>query len=311
MKPLSIDKAVDKNLKPVKDSDGTLTALEVSTDKVRVKDFAVAGNISSPLKVDGDFILDASGDITLDADGGDIVFAGAGTSYLTWTANGILRMLAALDTDDFLSFEVMSNGISTIATNDDTGGNLANLFIAVEGDLILDSKNGVFIQKNNGTEFSATNSAYAGMILGYTSVLNDAGDTSYSVTDSFATIHATANITFVAPPSGNVEIFVSVYAKSTATRQLYFGLSDNATYNTIDVTHEHEVWIGDETDEETFNHHWVITGLTSGTSYTYFLGAKADQAGRVSLHWGGDVTGEYAPFIMKATALPATIYDGT
>ena len=39
-KALQIDKAVDGNLKPVKDSDGTLTSLEISTDNARVKDLA-------------------------------------------------------------------------------------------------------------------------------------------------------------------------------------------------------------------------------------------------------------------------------
>ena len=43
MKTLSIDRAVDGNLKPVKDSDGSLTALEVSTDNVRVKNLEVTG----------------------------------------------------------------------------------------------------------------------------------------------------------------------------------------------------------------------------------------------------------------------------
>ena len=43
MKTLSIDRAVDGNLKPVKDSDGILTALEVSTDNVRVKNLEVTG----------------------------------------------------------------------------------------------------------------------------------------------------------------------------------------------------------------------------------------------------------------------------
>ena len=43
MKNLSIDRAVDGNLKPVKDSDGSLTALEVSTDNVRVKNLEVTG----------------------------------------------------------------------------------------------------------------------------------------------------------------------------------------------------------------------------------------------------------------------------
>ena len=43
-KALQIDRAVDGNLKPVKDSDGTLTALEISTDKVRVKNLEVIGD---------------------------------------------------------------------------------------------------------------------------------------------------------------------------------------------------------------------------------------------------------------------------
>ena len=45
-KPLSIDRAVDGNLKPVKDSDGSLTALEISTDNVRIKNLEVSGDIA-------------------------------------------------------------------------------------------------------------------------------------------------------------------------------------------------------------------------------------------------------------------------
>ena len=45
-KPLSIDKAVDGNLKPVKDSDGSLTALELSTDNVRIKNLEVLGDFT-------------------------------------------------------------------------------------------------------------------------------------------------------------------------------------------------------------------------------------------------------------------------
>ena len=44
MKTFQVDKAVDSNLKPVKDSDGTLTALELSTDNVRVKNLEVLGD---------------------------------------------------------------------------------------------------------------------------------------------------------------------------------------------------------------------------------------------------------------------------
>ena len=45
-------------------------------------------------------------------------------------------------------------------------------------------------------------------------------------------------------------------------------------------------------------------------NYTYWLGANSGQSGRIKMRWGGDATGEYAPLIMKATALPATIYEG-
>ena len=54
-------------------------------------------------------------------------------------------------------------------------------------------------------------------------------------------------------------------------------------------------------------HNWVVEGLTAGTEYTWYLGAQAEQAARITMWWGGSVTGRYAPFIMKATALPATI----
>ena len=249
-----------------------------------------------------DLKLDVGGDITLDAAGDQINFDNDGTTFgaIDTSVVGKLRLLGT--SNNQVIIESQGTGDVQIVSTD-------NIIIDATDALTIDT-DGTFVMMKDGTEFSAANSAYAGMILGYTSLLNDAADTSYAVTTSFVTIDATAKITFVAPPSGNVEIFASVYVKSTSTRQLYFGLSDNATYNAVDVTHEHEVYIGDETDEETLNHQWVITGLTSGTSYTYFLGAKAAQAGRLSLHWGGDATGEYAPFIMKATALPAALYEG-
>ncbi len=157
---------------------------------------------------------------------------------------------------------------------------------------------------------------YAGQILGYTAIGIDSGAGSYSITTSFDVPHGDMQITFVAPPSGNVEIFVSIFADHGGTRSLYFGLSDSDTYSPIDfpnsddVTNEHEVLTSDETDEQQVNHQWVVTGLTEGTSYTWYLGAKGAQAGSVVLRWGGELTSLYAPFIMKATALPTGIHTG-
>ena len=82
-KALQIENPIDKHLKPVKDSDGTVTALELSTDTVRVKDLEVTGTATGithtddtklPLaggSITGDMTLDISGNLYIDADGGE------------------------------------------------------------------------------------------------------------------------------------------------------------------------------------------------------------------------------------------------
>ena len=320
-KPLSIDRAVDGNLKPVKDSDGTLTALEVSADTVRVKDLEIAGNISSPLKVDGNLTIDSGGDIALDAGGGDITFAAGGTSYLNWLATGTLQMLAALDVDDYLSFDITSNGVSYISTNDDSGGNLANLILNVSGDIILNSKNGVFIQQNNGTEFSATNSAYAGMILGYTRLRGDDTDyESYEIQDDLTVESADHQITFITPPSENVEIECSVMINTASTdTKIFVGVSDSSTYNSIGEQFEYDVdgifFSDDETDDHNKTFKFVLGANeleAIGVSNTFYIGFSTGGATKSAwVQYGLRASHNLAfpPFIIKATALPVTIFD--
>ena len=145
---------------------------------------------------------------------------------------------------------------------------------------------------------------FDGRILGYTTVGIDATADSYNVTASFAVTDSAHKVNFIAPLSGVVEIFVSIYI-DLFRRLLYLGLSDNATYNALDVTHEHIIAAPPTAGgDRQVNHRWVITGLTAGTAYEYWLGAKSTHILANVLRWGGDVTDEYAPFIMKATALP-------
>ncbi len=59
-KMLHIDMPVDGNLKPVKDSDGTLTSLELSTNSIRVKDIEVTGHLYGSVQY-GWFSLDDDG----------------------------------------------------------------------------------------------------------------------------------------------------------------------------------------------------------------------------------------------------------
>ena len=326
---------LDENLRPLKIGDKT-APLELSDTDVRVNNLQVSGTTSGVSASDdtklplaggtmtGDldmgsedivaadgFTIDVGGDMSLDVAGGDIALKAAGSQSMNLKVNGspIITMYeSAGSTDDYFRITTTANGTTALTTADAAGSD-ADLTLNADGDIILDSHIGTFIAKKAGTEFSVANSAYAGMILGYTTVGIDATADSYILTTSFTVTDSAHKVKFVAPPSGVVEIFASIY-HDVSRRVLHLGLSDNATYNTLDVTHEHEIYTpGGTLDELQINHNWVITGLTAGTAYEYLLGAKITTGTGGILRWGGDATGEYPPFIMKATALPTAVSD--
>ena len=416
-KALSIDRAVDKHLKPVKDSDGTLTALELSTDTVRVKNLVVAGKVEGSLEVDtittrGDFALDVAGDIIADVAGGqftiqdnttgdpdliikctstDVVgdsggslvfeknkdgtgadaedgdvlgtikFEGyndAGTPFLTSfgqitcestdvtedSESGSLKLkvitkdalfgaaietgllLIGSDTNDEVDVTI-GNGsasLTTIAGDLDIDGDTITTAGAISldsgGAITLDAAHGSFIAKNAGTEFSAANSAYAGMILGYTVIGDNATPASFDVTNAMLPVHDDLKVSFVFPPSGKVEIFASIYVQTDNSRPLTFGLSttDASTgFASLGAKYENHTIQPDETDGIQHTHRWYVTG-TAGDSEELWFSAGCTATNRYDLFWGGDSSSvadsshpmEYQPFVMKATALPATIYTG-
>ena len=54
--------------------------------------------------------------------------------------------------------------------------------------------------------------------------------------------------------------------------------------------------------------YWTLTGLTAGDSEELWIGfASQSTTGTPNLFWGSNGTGRYPDFIMKATALPASI----
>ena len=71
MKNLILDNPVDEHLKPVKDSDGTSTAIELSTEKVKVKDLEVTGSTTGVSASDDTKLPLAGGTMTGDVDFGD------------------------------------------------------------------------------------------------------------------------------------------------------------------------------------------------------------------------------------------------
>ena len=113
MKPLSLDRGIDTHLKPVKDSDGTITALEVSTDKVRVKNLEIYGDASL-----------TGNDVTLNAQ-----------LHINNTDTPQLKLT---DTNATVDFDLGSNGNLSIESN---GGHIT---LKAAGSLFMDSGSGDF-----------------------------------------------------------------------------------------------------------------------------------------------------------------------
>ena len=108
------------------------------------------------------------GNVTNDAQlplaGGDMT----GALKITKTAQ---QLALAYDGSNEVRFTTGSTGTLTILSVG-SGTTNSDIVLDADGSVHLDSANGKFIAKHNGTEFSSTSSAYAGMIIGYTKIQN-------------------------------------------------------------------------------------------------------------------------------------------
>tara|TARA_Y100001938_G_scaffold151154_1_gene246625 strand:- start:2675 stop:4180 length:1506 start_codon:yes stop_codon:yes gene_type:complete len=306
----------DRRLKPC-------YTLSLAQDYLPLAGGTLTGNISHA----GDFALDVAGSIELNADamaaGNGIQFKDASNKFADFQIHHSATWLymyenGGASNDDYFGIECLANGATKIHTLDNSA-TAAHLTFDIDGDITLDSASGNFIAKKAGTEFSAANSSYAGMILGYTCIRNATGASYHNyitIGNSFATLQTyqgtDVSIVFKAPPSGNVEIAFSACV-SASSREVNFALSDNSTYNELNQIHTYDDWNwkSDETDHDTITVRFVVTGLTAGTSYTYYIGAKASSASAYIYH-GCDRSGvkHAPPIIVKATALPGIITTG-
>ena len=250
--------------------------------------------------------LDANGDLTVF---GDIVagddMAVASTGKLSLDGIGGHTYIHEASADDL---EIVVGG-DTMATFDEANDRIT----------IAATKHTSALA--NGTEFSATDSAYAGMILGYTRIAND----STTLGNNFTTINSSAmtviqtdqgtnfSIQFIVPPSGNVEIQCSFWVTAT-TGGAKFSLSTGTSYAELDETHTYDAdqtFYIDETDHYVQNINFAVTGLTAGTDTTYYLAGLASEASVHISHGRNRTTGTHAPpVIIRALALPATITTG-
>ena len=159
---------------------------------------------------------------------------------------------------------------------------------------------------------------FDGRILGYTTVGIDAANDSYTLSATMTCLDDAMKVKFKAPPSGVVEIFAQIYFDA-ARRLPVLGLSDQdestgyqaiSFPNSTDVTNEHaQAHPPSSAGDSILHPHWVVTGLTSGTAYEWWFAAKITTGAGGVLRWGGTVTNQWPPFIMKATALPTAVAD--
>ena len=195
------------------------------------------------------------------------------------------------------------------------GTSTSTLAMTINSDQSIDLTGNLTI--SNGT-LIASAASLPGSTLGIT-VSNPSTAGLYTVTTTEDFISDTspstgkARVTFTAPNSGNVEIFyqsgISITDDLSAT--LYLSLSTNGTtFSTGKIVGTQNVAYDADTGRSgsrvIIHHKWIMTGLTPGSSYTYYIGADASNSTTFDIVWGdNDSDLYYPPLIVEARALPS------
>ena len=158
---------------------------------------------------------------------------------------------------------------------------------------------------------------FDGRILGYTDIGLDEAHASLALTDLASGYIIPTNefkVAFVIPPSGKVliEFQIQYGSGSSGSGTLHAGLSTtdkDAGYTQLEDFHEKRFDdVSARNGIVTVNGSWTLTGLTAGDAEELWIGfASQSTTGSPTLYWGANVSGRYPDFIMKATALPASI----
>lgn len=306
---LKVDQVLDKHLQVLRSEDKSLSSLSVSTEGngARVSGDLEATGYTDNIKLREEAIIKADGNITLDS-GGDITLD---------SHTGIFHFQDAADADD--AFKIIVDG-GTGATKLQTISDAADgdLKLDSDGDLIFDSGTGKFIAQNNGAEFSAANSAYAGMMIGCSHIFgSDVGGQFVIISTAWENLlwdtDKYALVTFVVPPSNKVKISVHLPYVAAASYQVRLGLATDSSATTLNTKYENDVDDANRSDAFNINYSWVVEGSdhswSAGQTKTLYIMAYTGNT--VRFYTGGTNTSGYGGVIVEATALPATIGDGS
>ena len=321
--------------------------LEVTGDiKGNIKDIelditTINSSNDITLDADGDIVLetgdasltiseDASGhikfetgateDLIFKPTGNDVSFLSGSTETINFDCGGSatthIQLNSLLDTGDYCKIATTTHGATTITTEDDNA-TAADLLLDIDGDITLDSATGVFEMKGAGTTAKFAD-MYAGMILGCTHVFGS------GTGGVFKTIGATwanllwdtdkfALVTFVIPPSNRVKISVHLPYIVAASYAIQLGLATDSSATTLGTKYENDVDDANRADSFNINYSWIVEGSdhswSAGDTETLYIMAYA--ASNIRFYTGGTNTSGFGGVIVEATALPATISDGS
>ena len=327
---LGDDSNIEANLKPFK-IDSKNSILELSESELKVR-----GTIdASAITVDGASVQtgDDVGAITAlnSATANELVTVGATTTELDAEAN------LTFDGDDLAiaaTGKILFDG-GTHTYIAETADDILDFYVGTDKMLALDEANDKItigagrwvagtVSGGTVTEFSAANSAYAGMILGYTCVGANVADDSYTLTTSLVCFQDSGGtaikVSFITPPSEYVEIEAELFfSAGSGAQDLILSISDNATYasNGLASPNQFEKRVCEPArgNGGTITQKWLLQAATLeaiGSSNNIFIAAACDgTTGTPIIKWGGDATDEYTNLVLKATALPATIVEGS
>ena len=343
------DTALSSDLKIIRVGEED-TPVEISKTEVRVR-----GTINADaINVDGSAVHTGDNDVSIVAtkklhfDGGgdtyitesssDILDVYVGNTLLLRLFEGVLNYIAldnahvTIDATKKLYFDSSVVGHTYIQESSD---DVLDFYVGTDKMLALDEANDKItmgatnwvagtVSAGTITEFSAANSAYAGMILGYTCVGADVADDSYTLTTSYVCFDDSGGtpirVSFTTPPSEKVEIEAELYFSSgSGAADLRLSLSDNATYGSNSLLHpdqfEKVVSTPARGNGGTFTQKWFLGDgnlAAIGSNNSIWIAASSDStSGTPVIKWGGSASNEYTNLVMKATALPIVIAVGS
>jgi len=243
---------------------------------------------------------------------------GSATGYIR--SKGSIYAVIDRDNDGTTSkFAVLANMTTIVAEVDEVGNLQIDGDFTVDGNQISGSDGAVLSFDSGMTGIDTTTPKVpldlyemGGLSVAMTHLM-PASDTSYTTTTGYVVPTSDWKITFTAPANGKIEImFSGLIAMAAASDDyIYLGLSDNSTYNTLGAQYEKHAYQASTGDNVIIEYSWLVTGLTGGTSYTYYVGSKYSGGGPApAWYWGGTSADEYPPILIKALTVPDTIYAG-